>query len=330
MEKKLIISDWNSDLDAYNIPDTIISKIKAKYGLDFIYASDAKRSDLKRASMYMGNIPSINFLDKIPNLSWVHFGSSGIDKLPRRYIQERSLTITNIGDINVRPLAMFILGELISSTKKNFIKKSKIHSTSLTRKDFNKYFNFFMEPDELKIGILGYGKTSKVLTNYLNFIFSKKINILSSQELNNTQSISFFKKTQAKEFLKDLTHVVNLLPLNTETDSFFDNNLISHIDKPIYYINAGRAETHNDSDLYNAAVSGKIWGASIDVHGLPGGKISKKFSDLDNFFLTPHIAGWTNKFWFENERLIDQNIAYFVNNEFSRMKNALYIQGQLK
>ena len=57
----MIISDWNSDLDAYNIPDTIISKIKAKHDLDFIYASDAKRSDLKKASMYMGNIPSIKF-----------------------------------------------------------------------------------------------------------------------------------------------------------------------------------------------------------------------------------------------------------------------------
>ena len=326
----MIISDWNSDLDAYNIPDTIVSKLKVKYGLDMIYASDAKESHLKKAAIYMGNIPSTNFLDQIPNLSWVHFGSSGIDKLPRKYIEERSLTITNIGDINVRPLAIFILGELISSTKKNFIKKSKIHSASLTRKDFNKYFSFFLEPDELKIGILGYGKTSKVLTDYLNSIFSQKINILSSQDLKNTQSISFYKKNQVKEFLKNLTHLVNLLPLNPDTDSFFDNNFIRHIDKPIYYINAGRAETHNNSDLFNAAMSGKIWGASIDVHGLPGGKMTKEFNNLDNFFLTPHIAGWTNKFWIKNEKFIDQNITHFLNNDYSRMKNVLYIQGQPK
>ena len=176
------------------------------------------------------------------------------------------------------------------------------------RTHFNFFFKNFVEPQDCKIGILGYGKTSKILTEYIKNIF-RDIRVLTSQNINESKNIAFYKRGNHKEFLNGLTHLINLLPFTEDNANFVNLDFLYQLTNPLYYINVGRAETQNSSDIYEAAARGLIWGASIDVHGLAGGKISNQFYDLPNFFLTPHISGWTNNFWSKNSVLLKYNLS---------------------
>ena len=81
-------------------------------------------------------------------------------------------------------------------------------------------------------------------------------------------------------------------------------------------------------DLKNALKNEKIIGASIDVHGLPAGKIGKDLQKEENVYLTPHIAGWTNSFWEKNCEVLNFNIKKFKGGKFSEMKNLIYENGK--
>ena len=67
--------------------------------------------------------------------------------------------------------------------------------------------------------------------------------------------------------------------------------------KNAYYICAGRAETHVLEDLLHFIKCNLLSGASIDVHGLPNGRIQKNVLENKMINLTPHISGWTTNFW---------------------------------
>ena len=68
-------------------------------------------------------------------------------------------------------------------------------------------------------------------------------------------------------------------------------------------------------------------GASIDVWGLPNGKIPSDFYNLQNIKITPHISGWTKNFWINQEKLLSHNINQFRNNREEKMKNLKYLNG---
>ena len=327
MEKNIIISDWFSEIFAYQMPISLIKDIKKQFGYEIRNFDDINNLPVKNVQMYFGNLQSEDRLDKFPSLKWVHFGSAGIDKLSEDYISKRGLTITNIGDINSRALATFIAGEILSSTKIKRLNKKLISLPNITRHDFNIYFKDFIEPQDCKIGILGFGKTTEILICFLENIFPD-IRVLSSRDSSEHKGILTFKQIEHEKFLKGLTHLVNLLPFTQSYERFINSNFLKSIVNPLYYINVGRSETQVNHDIRLAALEGKIWGASLDVHGLQGGKISKDFIDLPNFFLTPHISGWTNKFWQKNSILVKYNLEKFSKESFAEMRNIKFIEGE--
>ena len=122
MVKKLrILSDWNNGLAAYTIPSENLQNLKSQNDIEIRFISEADHDYIQDCDAYFGNIPTLKVLDKMHNLKWVHFGSAGIDKLSKKYIKERKLTITNIGDTNAYALATFCFGEIFSSCKINHV-----------------------------------------------------------------------------------------------------------------------------------------------------------------------------------------------------------------
>jgi len=320
----VILSDWNQDIEAYRIPPSLIADINSLFGLDVLkfQFDDFDKGAIK---YYFGNTPDQKNLEMYPNLEWVHFGSVGIDKLDNSFIEEKALTITNGAQTNTKGVITYCIGEIFRSCKAGFLSRNGDEKSELTRKYFNYFYEHMLDFDDISICLLGYGDIGKGLVELLSPIV-KQINVVTKTKRTNRKNVSYFCLADIGDALKNTSHLVNVLPLHKETETIV--NSVSLVNaEGLYYICAGRAETHCLDDIIQALRSGVIRGASIDVHGLKGGKIQESLLDIKNVHLTPHISGWTNKFWTYQSEIILYNIRKAQIGQYENMVNLIYSKG---
>jgi len=84
------------------------------------------------------------------------------------------------------------------------------------------------------------------------------------------------------------------LPATSETKEIIDSKKLSAMKKSALLISVGRGEVINEADLEQALRDGVIAGAGLDVRAQEPPK-DKRFTDLDNVILSPHVAGITHE-----------------------------------
>ena len=84
------------------------------------------------------------------------------------------------------------------------------------------------------------------------------------------------------------------LPSTPETKEIINAQLLSTMKKSALLINVGRGEVINEADLESALKNGVIAGAGLDVRAQEPPQ-DKRFTDIANVVLAPHIAGITHE-----------------------------------
>jgi D-3-phosphoglycerate dehydrogenase / 2-oxoglutarate reductase len=90
---------------------------------------------------------------------------------------------------------------------------------------------------------------------------------------------------------------------------------ISLMKSSAFLINVARAAIVDGEALYSALIDRKIAGAAFDVFWNEPADPNDKLLKLDNFVLTPHIAGWTSESAEAAARIIVTNIERISHGE---------------
>jgi (S)-sulfolactate dehydrogenase len=164
------------------------------------------------------------------------------------------------------------------------------------------------------IGLIGYGEIAQrtsVIAKSLGMkvvAFDPYINA-SSDLWRDTEKLSLDK-------LLRVSDVISLhIPLNKETNNLLDENKLSLVKPSAVLINSARGGILDENALSKALRENRIRGAALDVFSEEplSEEKAKKFSQLNNIILTPHIAGITEE---SNER-VSQMIADKVEKHLS-------------
>ena len=83
------------------------------------------------------------------------------------------------------------------------------------------------------------------------------------------------------------------LPLNDNTKYMISKKELGFMNKDSILINTSRADIVNQEDLYSVLKQKGIAGAALDVFSVE--PYFGQLSELDNCFLTPHIAPMTRQ-----------------------------------
>jgi len=95
--------------------------------------------------------------------------------------------------------------------------------------------------------------------------------------------------------VKNNNFVINCLPLNNSTKECFKLSTFTSMSSYSYFINVGRGETVNEKDLFYVLDNNFIRGAFLDVVQNEPIKKDNQLLYLDNIFISPHIANFSNK-----------------------------------
>ena len=142
-------------------------------------------------------------------------------------------------------------------------------------------------------GLLGFGATARATAELLRGF---KCTVLAydpfaKPEPGYLRSINT-TMTSLDEVVKNSDFISIHLPATAETKNVINAELLSTMKKSAVIVSVGRGEVINEADLEAALKNGVIAGAGLDVRAQEPPQ-DKRFADLSNVVLAPHVAGIT-------------------------------------
>jgi glyoxylate/hydroxypyruvate reductase len=145
------------------------------------------------------------------------------------------------------------------------------------------------------VGVMGLGSLGADVIRHLK-VFGYKLRGWSRTEKQIDGVETFAGAEQLDAFLAGTDILVNLLPLTAETQGILNTDTFAKLKRggidgtgPVV-INAGRGGHQREADLVKALTDGTLGAASLDVFEVEPLPQDSPLWDLDNCYITPHIA----------------------------------------
>ena len=246
---------------------------------------------------------NILLLEKMVSLKMIFVVSTGVERLPFKYLQERNIVVANTIGVSDETMSDYVIGALLNFSS-NFL--SCFHYKN--HRHWQKYL--CTEPLAGKnLLICGTGRIGKKIAEKAKAFRMKTIGIKTKIE-----QVSFFDEvydmTSFENQLEKADYTVCCLPLTKKTYRLFNFNAFSIMKQSSVFINISRGGLVDEDELIVALEENQIKGAVLDVFETEPLPKESKLWDLDNVILTPHSSGRIHNF-------LDYSIHCFCDNLIS-------------
>lgn len=265
-----VYTDLYNRTKNYSLTEDIIFTLKKLYGIEIVTEFD------ESVEIYWGDKFRIEHFNHMPNIKWIHLSKTGVDKFvfPENVLVTNTPSSSDGVDEYALSIILFFLrniNELQSMTS----------SDSLNRQTFDKFISTTTTFRDTYCLIVGNGRVGSGLNIMLKSL-GFKTSIVSKHEF-----------PSINEIVKSFDFVVNCLPLNNKTNMCFNKIVFQNMKSTSIFINIGRGETVNESDLLNALEMNSIRAAFLDVVCNEPISTDSHLLKLKNLFISPHIANAT-------------------------------------
>lgn len=228
-------------------------------------------------------------LEQCPTVKAVGRHGVGLDTIDVKGAEELGIYVVNTPYANVEAVAEHNIALMLAIAK-------PILKVDKTLREGNWDYGHYLVGEELfgkKVGFVGLGKIGYRTAEICKIGFNMDVyyhdlirNKIAEEKLG-VKFISIEELCQISDF------VVMALPLNKETEKYFDQEKFNLMKPSAFFINNSRGPIVDEEALINALKENKIAGAGIDVFTQePPAKENPLFK-LDNVVVTPHSAANT-------------------------------------
>lgn len=241
-------------------------------------------------------------------LKWIQVSSAGVDYMDLDTLKERSILLTNASGIHSVPIAESVIGMLLAYCRK--IQQAIADQAQHYWREDQR----LIELSGKTIMIVGTGNIGKELGRLSKAFNMKTIGInRSGREVENMDHI--YQQPEIIDHLEKADIVVNILPLTSETEAFFDQKMFAEMKEGTLFINVGRGPTVNTEDLIQALDDGKVSFAGLDVFETEPLPEDSPLWDRKDVLVTPHISGNAEHYNTRLFNIFEENIQAFVEGE---------------
>ena len=227
----------------------------------------------------------------------------GTNQIDLDFTKKKGVIVFNAPYSNTRSVVEIVIGQIILLIR-NVVDKNNQMQKGIWKKNSNNSF----EVRNKVLGIIGYGNIGSQLSIIAESIGMNVIYYDKKEKL----SLGNAKKYNS---INELIRASNIISIHVdgkkENTNLINKNEFGIMKKGTILINYSRGNVVNIDELKKNILSGKIFGAAIDVFPKEPKNNNQKFSSkligLPNTVLTPHIGGSTKE--------AQKNIGTFVPNK---------------
>ena len=225
-------------------------------------------------------------IEAAPNLKVIARAGVGLDNIDVKAADDNGVVVAAALGINAVAVAEETLAMALAISRKLVELDASTRAGQWNRKAG-------VEITGKTWGLLGFGATARATAELLRGF---KCTVLAydpfaKPEPGYLRSINT-TMTSLDEVVKNSDFISIHLPATAETKNVINAELLSSMKKSAVIVSVGRGEVINEADLEAALKNGVIAGAGLDVRAQEPPQ-DKRFADLSNVVLAPHVAGIT-------------------------------------
>lgn len=250
-------------------------------------------------------------LRNMPKLKYVGVLATGYNVVDIAVARDLGIVVTNIPAYSTESVAQMVFAHILNITHSVGSYAQEAHAGVWSRQaDFSYTNSPLMELYGKRIGIVGFGNTGSA-TARIAKAFGMEVLVYTSK----SQSAlpEGMTKACSMDEIFSTSDIVSLhCPLNDKTAEIVNAHNLSLMKETAILINTGRGGLVNENDLAEALKSHRIKAAGLDVMVNEPPREDNPLLELENCFITPHIAWATYE---ARVRLMDQavkNLKSFI------------------
>jgi D-3-phosphoglycerate dehydrogenase / 2-oxoglutarate reductase len=297
----------------------LISKLN-QMGLaaDAIIVVDYKQpllSQLVDAEVIVNGFGNIDktIIDGCPNLQLIQQTGIGIDNVDVSYCTSKSIFVANVPLANAVSVAehtlfliLYLAKNILSADTKNHISERRARTLG-------------SEIQGKTLVIIGLGVTGLEVAKRAKSFGMHVIAVTKNPFLKKPGGVDkayFVDNLGGSEILSESVSRADYIslhtPLTEQTKNMIGPKEFALMKKSSFLVNVARAAIVDREALFTALYSNKISGAAFDVFWEEPPDPNDRLLKLQNFILTPHIAGWTIESVDTIARIIATNLERFT------------------
>jgi phosphoglycerate dehydrogenase-like enzyme len=224
-------------------------------------------------------------------LRWIHLSSAGYAPYDtpefRKGLKALSAILTNSSSVFDEPCAQHLMAWLLADARQLYLSydnQKKAHAWP--QNDLREKTRLLADQTIL---IVGYGAIGRRLTELLAPYSVRVIGYRRSPQPESP--IPVVGPEHLSAAMREADHVINILPQNAETQSFFNAERLLQIKRGARYYAIGRGTTTDQDALMSCLGSGHLSAAYLDVTAPEPLPSQHPLWTAANCFITPHIGG---------------------------------------
>lgn len=290
-----------SDLIVTDLPikDYLVNRIAEQlpaYTVKVLRGDSLSPSECERASVYLGH-PREEDLHMMPNLKFIQAGYAGVDALPMNRLKQTDIIVCSAKGIHNAQMSELFFAMLLHCER-----NMSAWASQKERREWNKQA---VKETVLiagkKLCIVGYGtigkKVAMIAQTFDMHVIGVRSNVSKDERYGDPFTDEVMPVEEIGEGLADSDYVLNLLPLTSSTENFFDDRVFSMVKRGSVFVNLGRGATVVDEALLRALDEHIVRYAALDVFREEPLPAQHPFWTHPRIFMTPHIGGLMPKYW---------------------------------
>jgi len=265
-----------------------------------------------------------SLIDGCPNLQLIQQTGIGIENVDVRYCTSKSILVANVplaNAVSVAEHTLFLLLYLAKNVReKSLATNNNNNNNNRSSSLFEKRIPGILgsEIQRKVLVIIGFGATGLEVAKRAKSFGMHVIAVTKNPFLKKPgmDKAYFVDNLGGSEILSEsisrADYVSLHTPLTEETKNMIGAKELAMMKKSAFLVNVARAPIVDRDALYTILSNNKIAGAAFDVFWEEPPNSDDKLLKLNNFMLTPHIAGWTADSVDAIARIIATNIERFA------------------
>ncbi len=229
-----------------------------------------------------------DIIAKANNLKVIGRAGIGLDNVDIAAASKQGIVVMNTPGGNTITTAEHAVSMMLSLARKIPQATQSMKSGKWEKKKF-----MGSEVYNKTLGVIGIGRVGAIVSNRA---LGLKMNVIAYDPFISPEAAEKMgiKLTTLGKILEKSDFITVHTPLTNETRNLINSDSIAKMKDGAFIINCARGGIVNETDLYDALVSGKLGGAALDVFTEePPGNI--ELLSLDNVICTPHLGASTDE-----------------------------------
>lgn len=231
-------------------------------------------------------------MEKAKRLKLISRHGVGCDMIDMEAAKELGIKVINLPGANAQSVA-----ELAVSFMLALARKLKLANNGLCRGEFDTFAprqTIGMDTCGKTLALVGTGNIAQHVARMMKNGFGMRV-IAYSPHLTDEKAaeLGFERYESIDSMLPEADYINISIPLNDSTVDLINEDSFAKMKPTAILCNTARGGIVNEKALYDALVTGRIWGAASDVFTEEPPKKDNPLISLDNFIATPHFGSST-------------------------------------